>query len=99
MLDALGDARLRRQRRCGRTGAEVAASAGRDRPRRSALKVAVVTPYYKEPIEVLRRCLDSVAAQRAACTHFLVADGHPNPEVAQWGVEHVVLPKSHADNG
>jgi hypothetical protein len=48
---------------------------------------------------VLRRCHDSVAAQTLACTHILVADGHPDAQAAQWDVEHVTLPKSHGDNG
>src|SRR5690349_5897356 len=64
------------------------------------MRVAVVTPYYKEPLAVLRRCVDSVKAQQIACAHIMVADGHPRPEIEDWGVEqHVKLPLSHADDG
>ncbi len=63
------------------------------------MKVAVITPYFKEDIAVLRQCHESVAAQTHAATHFMVADGHPLDEVAQWSVQHVTLPNSHDDNG
>ena len=63
------------------------------------MRVAVVTPYCREADETLRRCLDSVARQTRAATHYLVADGHPNALVAAAGVEHIVLPKAHGDNG
>src|ERR1700730_6908863 len=41
------------------------------------LKIAVVTPYYKENDDILRQCHLSVLRQRYPCTHILVADGHP----------------------
>ena len=63
------------------------------------MKVAVITPYYREDLAVLRQCHDSVAAQSHACSHFMVADGHPLDAVADWPVEHVVLPAAHGDNG
>ncbi len=63
------------------------------------MKIAVVTPYYKEPLEVLARCHASVRAQTVDCTHLLVADGHPRAEVDAWSAEHLILPVSHADNG
>lgn len=68
----------------------------------SSLRVAVVTPYYKEAAAVLRRCLQSVRAQTHPDTvHYLVADGFPQPEVlADWpDVRHVVLPNAHANFG
>ena len=62
------------------------------------MRVAVITPYYKEPTEVLRRCYDSVKAQTHAVTHFMLSDGYPNAEVDNWDVVHIKLP-AHADSG
>lgn len=62
-------------------------------------RVAVITPYYKEPLHVLRQCHESVITQTEACLHVLVADGHPQPEVNRWQAEHVQLPRSHGDIG
>jgi FkbM family methyltransferase len=64
------------------------------------MRVAVVTPYYKETHEVLGTCIASVAAQSfRERRHILIADGHPNSLVASKDVSHIVLPTSHADNG
>src|SRR5262245_25755535 len=62
-------------------------------------RIAVITPYYKEPTEVLYQCHASVLQQEVPCDHFMVADGFPNPEVANWKVRHVILPTAHADVG
>jgi glycosyltransferase involved in cell wall biosynthesis len=64
------------------------------------MRVAVVTPYYREPDEVLRQCLESVAAQEHPVTHILVADGHAKDWAARSVIHHVSLPGSgHGDNG
>jgi len=63
------------------------------------LKVAVITPYYKESRAWLTRCLDSVAAQTHACTHIVVADGHPQDWIDQRPVRHLRLDRAHADYG
>jgi hypothetical protein len=63
------------------------------------MRVAVITPYYKESDEILMQCHESVAMQRHPATHFMIADGHPKALVAGWPVEHIVLPRAHADNG
>lgn len=63
------------------------------------MKVAVITPYYKEPLEMLQRAHDSVAAQTHTCTHYMIADGHPQTEVDTWQVRHLALPKAHHNNG
>lgn len=63
------------------------------------MKVAVVTPYYKEEDGILRQCHESVLAQTVACDHILVADGFPNPIVAAWQAQHIILAKSHGDVG
>jgi len=65
------------------------------------MKVAVITPYYNEPTELLKRCHASVMAQtHGDITHIMVADGNPHPwcdKEAQ--VEHYILPKTHNDAG
>jgi hypothetical protein len=74
-------------------------SAGR-RPQWTPLvRVAVVTPYLREDIGVLRRCHESVLAQSHPCTHIMVADGLPKSAVGTWQVSHIVLPQSHGDAG
>jgi glycosyltransferase involved in cell wall biosynthesis len=64
------------------------------------LRVAVVTPYYKETDDVLLKCHESVLNQSYPCTHLLVADGHPR---ALFGnsekTMHTILPKGNSDNG
>lgn len=62
---------------------------------------AVVTPYHREPLEWLERCHRSCLEQRGGWTlrHVMVADGHPRDEVDAWEVEHIRLPRAHADNG
>nr|WP_170951215.1 glycosyltransferase [Synechococcus sp. UW106] len=62
-------------------------------------RVAVITPYYKEPLAQLRQCHDSVLAQSEPCLHVLVADGHPRRRINHWRAEHVRLPRSHGDIG
>jgi len=48
---------------------------------------------------MLRQCHDSVLAQNVSVDHFMIADGHPNAEVATWAVQHIVLNSGHDDNG
>jgi len=66
---------------------------------RPALKVAVITPYYKETRAILEHCHDSVKAQTYPTTHYMVADGFPQEIVSLWQAEHIILPKAHGDNG
>ena len=64
------------------------------------MRVAVVTPYFREADDVLRQCLDSVSAQDRPVTHILVADGFPKDWAQPLAGHHIVLPGSgHADNG
>jgi len=64
------------------------------------MRVAVVTPYFKEPLDVLRRCHDSVAAQTGAdVTHVMVADGHGRAELDAWPIRHLPMPWNHGDYG
>ncbi len=62
-------------------------------------RVAVITPYFEESEDVLRTCYESVQRQGHSCTHFLVADGSPRSDVVSWPAEHIILPRSHKDNG
>lgn len=62
-------------------------------------RIAVITPYYQEPLELLRQCHESVVQQGVDATHFMVADGFPKPELSGWQVQHVVLNRAHADYG
>lgn len=62
-------------------------------------KIAVVTPYYQETLEMLRQCHDSVINQSIEAHHFMVADGHARPEINNWNARHIALPVSHNDNG
>ena len=63
------------------------------------MKVAIVTPYYKEPREMIERCIRSVAAQDVPVTHFVVSDGHPQDWIDAEGVRHLRLGCSHGDFG
>lgn len=62
-------------------------------------RVAVVTPYYREDIEVLERCHRSVLAQTIPCTHFLIADGPGDPRIEAWDCRRIALGTGHRDNG
>lgn len=63
------------------------------------MKVAVVTPYFKETLDLLKRCSDSVRSQTHPVTHIMVADGHPLSLVERMCDEHILLPSSHSDAG
>jgi len=57
------------------------------------MKVAVITPYYKEDLQTLFRCHSSVAKQTYKdVTHFMVADGFPVNQVNAWNCEHIAIP-------
>jgi len=55
-------------------------------------RIAVITPYFQEPLEMIRRCHDSVLSQGADVHHILLADGHRRSEIDQWQVTHLSLP-------
>lgn len=63
------------------------------------MKVAIITPYYKEPREMLERCLRSVATQTVSVTHFVIADGFAQDWLDNAGVRHLRLDCSHGDYG
>lgn len=64
------------------------------------MRLAVITPYYKEPIEMLRRCAGSVAAQTLpGVQHIFVSDGVPNEAVDSFpNAIHIRVP-NHGDYG
>lgn len=55
------------------------------------LSVAVLTPYSREPLELLERCHRSVVRQTVSCEHIFVADGYPREELDSWSVRHIRL--------
>jgi glycosyltransferase involved in cell wall biosynthesis len=67
------------------------------------MKVAVITPYYKESHAVLERCMNSVHNQtHTNVVHYMIADGHPSDDVVKsqyvaCGKKaiHVVIPNSN----
>lgn len=63
------------------------------------MKIAVITPYFNEPLSKIRRCHFSVRHQSTKVTHFLVADGNPRPEIDAWDCVHIKLGKGCADYG
>ena len=64
------------------------------------MKVAIVTPYYKEDRRTIERCIASVRAQTVPTTHLLVADGHAQGWIdEQPGLRHLKLDQAHADYG
>ena len=63
------------------------------------LKIAVITPYYQESVELLKRCHQSVLAQGDHVTHIFVSDGNPQNELDQWDCIHIKLPMSLNDYG
>jgi glycosyltransferase involved in cell wall biosynthesis len=63
------------------------------------MRAAVITPYFKEGLEILERCHLSVLDQEVSCRHFLVADGFANEAIREWDCEHFSLPTAHNDNG
>jgi glycosyltransferase involved in cell wall biosynthesis len=66
-------------------------------------RIAVVTPYHREPVEVLAECHQSVLAQQGLgdvqVDHIMVADGFPRDDLAAWKIRHVQLPHAHGDYG
>jgi glycosyltransferase involved in cell wall biosynthesis len=63
------------------------------------MKIAVITPYYKENFTLINRCIDSIASQSVKTDHFLISDGHPEDWIDQRDVRHIRLGASHGDYG
>src|SRR5438045_1031642 len=73
--------------------------AERRKPGMVYMKIAVITPHYREDVSILHDCHRSVRAQSVPCTHVMVADGSPSAEVQSWDVDHIILPRRHQDYG
>ena len=63
------------------------------------MKIAIITPYFKESLNILEQCHNSVLAQEISTDHYFIADGFPRSEINAWKVKHIILEKSHDDNG
>jgi len=63
------------------------------------MKIAIITPYFKESLDILKQCHNSVLAQEISADHYLIADGFPRSEINLWKVKHIILEKNHDDNG
>ena len=63
------------------------------------MKIAVITPYYKEPTNYLIKCHESVQNQSLIADHFFIADGYENKILNKLKIKHIVLPEAHLDNG
>ena len=63
------------------------------------MKPAVITPYYQEDAETLRRSHFSVDQQSVGAAHFYVGDGICNPLIDEFDAIHLSLPVNSADNG
>ena len=64
-----------------------------------ARRYVVVSPYYREPREMLQRCIDSVRRQSVPTEHIMVADGHPQDWIDGEKVRHLRLDRSHGPFG
>ena len=62
------------------------------------MKIAIITPYFKESTAELKRCHQSVKAQTVACDHIFVSDGFPHPMIDTLDAIHIKVPP-HADYG
>lgn len=60
---------------------------------------AVITPYAREPPELIARCLASVRRQSVGADHIVVSDGHPQDWIDREGVRHLRLDRAHGDCG
>lgn len=73
--------------------------------KQNPFKIAVITPYHTEDAATLERMRASVVAQTVPCVHYMIADGHPSPDVIRWHeaaestLRHIILPREHTNNG
>ena len=63
------------------------------------MKIAIITPYFKESLDILEQNYKSVIDQDLNTDHYFIADGYPLDAISKWKVKHIILDKSHDDNG
>jgi hypothetical protein len=63
------------------------------------MKIAIITPYFKESLDILEQNYKSVIDQDLNTDHYFIADGYPLAAINKWKVKHIILDKSHDDNG
>ncbi|HVC49111.1 MAG TPA: glycosyltransferase family A protein [Burkholderiales bacterium] len=63
------------------------------------MRTAIITAYYREPREILERCISSVQSQTTPADHILVADGYPQDWINNKKIRQIILDKAHADYG
>jgi glycosyltransferase involved in cell wall biosynthesis len=65
----------------------------------NSARFAIITPYYKEPREMLERCLKSVKRQTMAADHFFISDGFPQDWLDDVCSKHLKLGHAYRDSG
>jgi len=63
------------------------------------MKIAIITPYFKESLDILEQNYKSVIDQDLNTDHYFIADGYPLDAISKWKVKHIILDKNHDDNG
>jgi hypothetical protein len=63
------------------------------------MKICVVTPYFQENLEWLMQAHASVKSQTVEARHILVCDGAAPARIPDFLGTHIVLPRSHGDDG
>lgn len=63
------------------------------------MRIAAITPYFLEPLEILTRCVQSVKKQTIPCDHFMIGDGTQVSELNEMDIIHISLDSSHKDYG
>lgn len=63
------------------------------------MRVAIISAYHGERLEIIRRCHDSVLAQSHPTDHILIGDGKSHDTIDDWHCQHVRLPEAHRDYG
>jgi hypothetical protein len=66
---------------------------------KTLMKLAIITPRFKEPPEWVNQCITSVAEQGVECTQIVVNDGGDHGAVRAGHVETIELPAPHGDYG
>jgi glycosyltransferase involved in cell wall biosynthesis len=63
------------------------------------MRIAVITPYWREDAQTLQAVIASVAGQTYPCAHILVADGAPQEWIDDRPVTHIRLSGNCGDFG